>query len=63
MSRFGYVANAAQSDHSKLGILLTLTLIPGIFSVACALSMLMYPITRNMSDQIADDLAKRRAMA
>ena len=61
MSYFDYVANAAQSDWSKLGILLTLTLIPGIFSVACAVSMLMYPITKNMSHEIADDLAKRLA--
>jgi len=61
MSHFGYVANAAQSDRSKLGILLTLTLIPGIFSVACAVSMLLYPITKYMSHEIADDLAKRRA--
>lgn len=63
MSYFGYVANVAQSDRSKLGILLTLTLIPGIFSTACAMSMLMYPITRNMSYDIADDLAKRRAQS
>lgn len=38
-----------------------LTLIPGIFSVACAVSMLMYPITKNMSHEIAEDLAERRA--
>ena len=61
MSFFGYQPNVVQSDASKHGILLTLTLIPAIFSVACALSMLMYQITRKMNDQIADDLAKRRA--
>ena len=61
MSYFGYQPNVVQSDGSKQGILLTLTLIPAIFSVACAVSMLMYQITRKMNDQIADDLAKRRA--
>ena len=60
MSHFGYQANVAESDRSKLGILLTLTLIPGIFSVACAVSMLMYPITKQMNRKIADDLAGHR---
>ena len=63
MSYFGYQPNVAQSDQSKLGILLTLTLIPGVFSVACAASILMYPITKQMNRQIADDLADRRAAA
>jgi glycoside/pentoside/hexuronide:cation symporter, GPH family len=63
MSFFGYEANAVQTDRSKLGILLTLTLIPGIFSVGCALSMLLYQITRKMNHQIADELTARRATA
>ena len=63
MSHFGYQANVVQSDRSKLGILLTLTLIPGIFSIGCAVSMLMYQITRKMNHQIADDLARRRTAA
>jgi GPH family glycoside/pentoside/hexuronide:cation symporter len=63
MSRFGYVANIAQTDKSKWGILLTLTLIPGVFSVVCALSMLMYPVTKQMNHEIADELASRRAKA
>ena len=37
MAYFGYQANVVQTDQSKHGIVLTLTLIPGIFSVACAL--------------------------
>ncbi|HEY4329631.1 MAG TPA: MFS transporter [Phycisphaerae bacterium] len=61
MGFFGYKANEIQSDQSKLGILLTLTLIPGIFSVVCAVSMLFYQITKKMNNQIADDLTQRRA--
>src|SRR4029079_13392707 len=61
MSYFGYQPNVVQSHSSKQGILLTFTLIPAIFSVSCAVSMLLYQITRKMNEQIADDLAKRRA--
>lgn len=63
MSHFGYQANVAQTEESKTGILLTLTLIPGIFSVGCALSMLMYQITKKMNHEIADELAARRRAA
>jgi Na+/melibiose symporter-like transporter len=63
MQHYGYVANAAQDPRSKQGILLTLTLIPGIFSVGCALSMLLYPITKRMNQDLADELAQRRAAA
>jgi GPH family glycoside/pentoside/hexuronide:cation symporter len=61
MGRFGYKANEIQSETSKLGILLTLTLIPGIFSVACAVSMLCFQITKKMNHDISDELAQRRA--
>lgn len=61
MSHYGYLANVVQTDQSKYGILLTLTLIPGIFSVGCALSMLLYPITKPVYAEMAAELAQRRA--
>ncbi len=61
MTHFGYQVNLAQSDPSKRGFLLKLTLIPGVLSAACAVSMLMDQITKQMNCRIADDLAQRRA--
>lgn len=63
MEKFGYVANIVQSDKSKMGIMLTFSLIPGIISLARVGSMLIYPITKKMNTEISDELAKRRAAA
>jgi len=61
MDYFGYKANEVQTPDSKFGIVLTLTLVPGIFSIGCAISMLFYPVTKKMNNEIADELAARRA--
>jgi glycoside/pentoside/hexuronide:cation symporter, GPH family len=63
MAWFGYKANVVQTDRSKWGIILTFSLIPGIISLARVGSMLLYPITKKMNNDIADELTKRRTDA
>jgi glycoside/pentoside/hexuronide:cation symporter, GPH family len=63
MGWFGYLANVTQTERSKFGIILTFSLIPGIISLARVGSMLLYPITKKMNHEIADELAQRRADA
>jgi Na+/melibiose symporter-like transporter len=63
LGAFGYQANVTQDDRSKWGILLTFSLIPGIISIARVGSMLIYPITKKMNNDISEELAQRRAAA
>jgi Na+/melibiose symporter-like transporter len=63
MAWFGYQANVVQTDRSKWGIILTFSLIPGIISIARLVSMAVYPITKKMNNDIADELSQRRADA
>ena len=63
LGMFGYQANVAQDDRSKFGIALTFSLIPGIISLGRVVAMLIYPITKNMNNQISEELAQRRAAA
>jgi Na+/melibiose symporter-like transporter len=57
---FGYVANAAQSADSLLGIRLTATLfsaVPFVIGVVCIIA---YPISKQLNLRISDELAERR---
>ena len=61
LASYGYQANAAQSDQTLHGIRLCCSLIPaGMFAV-CAILLAAYKINKQLTIQIADDLAKRRA--
>jgi glycoside/pentoside/hexuronide:cation symporter, GPH family len=63
MKYFEYQANVAQTEKTKMGIMLTFSLVPGIISLARVGSMLCYKITKKMNNEISDELANRRAAA
>ncbi len=60
LAAMGYVANQAQSDASRLGIVLLLTVIPGAVALAAAGVMRLYPLDDRELAQIQDELRLRR---
>ena len=63
LASYGYQANAVQSDETLHGIKICSSLIPaGLFAV-CTLLLVAYKINKRLTQQIADDLAERRASA
>ncbi len=63
LSAFGYDATKEITASAVTGIVLTLTIIPGIVAIGCAACMLMFRITKQMNHEIAEELAARRARA
>ena len=60
-SLYGFVSEAqTQTAHAQMGILLTAAVYAGLAFFATAACLLFYPITREMSQKIADELAGRR---
>ncbi len=60
LAAMGYVANQAQSDASRLGITLSLTVIPGVVALVAAWVMRFYPLDEPTLARIQDDLQQRR---
>ena len=60
LAGMGYVANAAQSDASRLGIVLLLTVIPGCVALLAAWVMRFYPLDGATLAQVQADLRSRR---
>lgn len=61
---YGFVSDASvQTAHAQSGILLTASVYAGLAFFASAASMFFYPIDRETSRQIADELAARRGEA
>jgi GPH family glycoside/pentoside/hexuronide:cation symporter len=60
LAGMGYVANAAQSDASRLGIVLLLTVIPGGVALLAAWVMRFYPLDGAMLAQVQAELRSRR---
>ncbi|MGD9636265.1 MAG: MFS transporter, partial [Pirellulales bacterium] len=58
---YGYVANAAQTGEALHGIRLTSSVYPTIMFAVCTLLLAIYQINKQLTLQIADDLAVRRA--
>jgi GPH family glycoside/pentoside/hexuronide:cation symporter len=54
---------AAQTVEAQRGIVLTGSLYAGLFFLATAICLLFYPLTREKTQSIANDLAKRRKQA
>ena len=63
LAGMGYVANQAQSDASQMGILLLLTVIPGVVAFVAAMVMRAYPLDDAALAGMQDTLAQRRAQA
>ena len=58
----GYVANQAQSDSSTTGIVLLMTLLPGVFALIAALVIWRYPLDKTQVEQLQFELAQRRQL-
>lgn len=59
-SSYGYVSNAVQTAHSLLGIRLTASVYAGLAFFAAAACLFFYPITKEVNQQIANELEERR---
>jgi len=60
LAAMGYVANQAQSDASRLGIALLLTVIPGVVALVAAWVMHFYPLDAQELARIQVELEARR---
>jgi Na+/melibiose symporter-like transporter len=61
LQMYGYVANAEQSAAALHGIRLTSSVHPTIMFAACTALLAIYPIGKQMTHEIAEELAVRRA--
>ena len=59
-SFYGYVPNAVQTERCLLGIRMTASVYAGLAFVGAAICLIFYPITREVNQKIADELAERR---
>ena len=60
-SLYGFVSEAeVQSPHAQTGILLTASIYAGLAFFATAACLLFYPLSREVSQNIANELAERR---
>lgn len=60
LAAMGYVANQAQSDASRLGIVLVLTVIPGVVALLAVWVMRAYPLDDAALARVEADLQARR---
>lgn len=61
LSFYGYESKATlQSAHAQSGILLTASVYAGLAFFAAAACLMFYPITREVNQKIANELAERR---
>ncbi|MDH5835709.1 MFS transporter [Luteimonas kalidii] len=63
LAAMGYVANEAQSDASRQGIALLLTVIPGVVALLAAWLVSAYPLDDAALARVQDDLQSRRDAA
>jgi GPH family glycoside/pentoside/hexuronide:cation symporter len=62
LAYFGFVANAAPSGSTSLGIRLLFSIIPAVLALLGAFALFFYPITDAKMGEIEADLALRRAV-
>jgi sugar (glycoside-pentoside-hexuronide) transporter len=61
-SFYGFVSEAqVQTAQAQAGILLTASIYAGLAFIAAAVCMFFYPVSRDLSRQIADELEARRS--
>lgn len=58
---FGFVPNVEQTDEAILGIRLLFSIFPAVLTALAAASIVFYPLTKTQLEQIAKELAERRA--
>ncbi|TWT17552.1 MFS transporter [Luteimonas marina] len=63
LAAMGYVANEAQSDASRQGIALLLTVIPGVVALLAAWLMRFYPLDDAALERVQAELQARRDAA
>lgn len=63
LAAMGYIANQAQSDASRLGIVLLLTVIPGVVALLAVWVMRAYPLDDASLARVQADLQARREAA
>ncbi len=63
LAAMGYIANQAQSDASRLGIVLLLTVIPGVVALLAVWVMRAYPLDDAALAQVEAELQARRETA
>lgn len=63
LPRFGFVADAVQSDTAQHGIRVLFGLLPGLFAVGAGLAIIAYTLDEPTVKQIERDLAQRKAGA
>jgi GPH family glycoside/pentoside/hexuronide:cation symporter len=62
LSSLGYVANTAQSDASQMGILLVISIIPGVIALIAAFIMRYYTLDNAMLEKIQIELKARKTL-
>ena len=64
LSAYGYVPNAAQTEHALHGIRLTASLFPAIaFLARASVCLVFYRIDKPLELEMTDDLAERRELS
>ncbi len=60
LEAYGYVPNAAQSEHALLGIRLTASIFPAIAFLLCAACLSFYRIDKSIELEMSRELTERR---
>ena len=60
LAAMGYVANEAQSDASQMGIVLVISIIPGIIALLAAYIMKFYTLDNEFLERIQKELQVRK---
>lgn len=63
LASLGYVANTAQSGASQTGIVLLISIVPGVLALIAAVIMLFYNLTDTRLAEIQAALAERKAQS
>lgn len=61
LAGYGYVPNAVQTEQALTGIRLSASVYSAIPCIIGVIALLMYPITKDLSLRIRDELAERRS--
>ncbi|MEM1119714.1 MAG: MFS transporter [Bacteroidota bacterium] len=62
LAAMGYVANEAQSGASQTGIVLTISIIPGIIALLAAFVMTFYTLDNELLSKVQRELKERKAV-